>query len=166
VPDLHVADVRTPALPGVTPRSVHLEVADERVPLPEKSKETVERVRAAVSGALGENGIAVAVDSPNRLKMTLHVPKEGEGDIDRDDCVQLVTRLDMPSAFAEASAVGCFEWRHWLGFSLGGDSTMEFKVAINQSLQTLDDQLERLEPATVAAAPPPSLRGRSDRRSR
>lgn len=150
IPRIGPEDLHKPVLAGMAPRTLKLVVLEGRVPPPEGSKETLERVRTSVAGALTAGGIKVLADSPNTLQVRVSPPDPHNGvEVEaQSGCVMIETRLDMPDgAAATAGATGCFEWRHAFGFSMGTDPTKAFKTALNGALRQLDKQLVPLKPS-------------------
>jgi len=145
VPNLRPDDLHRPALPGVTPRTVRVAVVDHRDATPEASEETLARVQSALVTRLKQAGIEVLGESTNDLTVTVsHTERVPEG-FSRDGCIQMTGRLSLPrGSFVQASASGCFEWRHLLGFSLNSDPSNMFQTATNEMLAQLDEQLSKL----------------------
>lgn len=147
VPELRSEDLHLPALPGITPRTVRLLVFEHRSPTPEETEETMARVRTAVAGTLKRAGVELSQESPNELSVAVAYPERTVEGFSRESCIQMTGRLSPAGqGFAQASATRCFEWRHLLGFSIGGDSSKTFQAATNDMLEQLDVQLSRLPP--------------------
>ena len=149
VPELRPAELHRPALPGVTPRTVRLRVVDDRSPRPEEeeTEQTLARVRTAVAETMKRSGVETLQESPNELSVAVAYPERPQEGFSREACIQMTGRLTQAGrGVAQASAMRCFEWRHFLGVSLGGDPSNTFQAATNDMLQQLDVQLSTLPP--------------------
>ena len=56
--------------------------------------------------------------------------------------MRLIGEMRLESgAWARAEGTGCYKYKHWLGFSMGGDATKAYETTINYVLDELDRQL-------------------------
>ena len=77
--------------------------------------------------------------SANTLTLTLSFTDQPLPDFERKDCIRLHGELRTAiGQIGRAEGTGCYEYRHALGFSLGGDATRSYVAAVNYVLEQLD----------------------------
>jgi len=152
VPTLDASSLRAPRLPGVTPRELVVTV-DDRRPKTKESAETIHNVRVALNGAFKRSGVKLGQTAPHALALTIEPAEQGIGDLPPEACIQIRGKLSVRElGSTEAFSIGCYEYRHGFGFSMGGGATAAYQGAIEYVLQELDRQLDQVN------APPAQAR--------
>lgn len=147
VPSLDAQSILVPKFPGIEPRKLRVVVQDKRTPAVADEGATVANVQGAVSEALKGAGFLLDGQSPHELLVMIESAEQGVGSLSNDACIQVHGRLRVESlGTTEALGIGCFEYRHLLGFSLGGGSTEAYRTAINYVLRQFDRQLHAVRP--------------------
>jgi hypothetical protein len=142
VPDLDASAFARPRFVALRPRELTLSIGDVRKPAPDDEGETQREVQRALSDSFREAGFALKADAAHSLKLTIGYPDQGLQDFEREDCVRLVGEMRLASgAWARAEGTGCYKYKHWLGFSMGGDATKAYETTLNYVLDELDRQL-------------------------
>jgi hypothetical protein len=142
VPDLEARALTRPRFLAVQPRELTLSVGDSRKPAPDDEGETQREVHRAVAESFRYAGFALKRDAAHSLVLTIGFPERTLQDFEREDCVRLVGEMRLGSgAWARAEGTGCYKYKHWLGFSLGGDATKAYETTLNYVLDELDRQL-------------------------
>ncbi len=146
IPDVRAKDVGKPTLPGVEPRTVRLEIVDERNPAPAESEESVNRVRLAVVEALGGALVTESSDSPNQLTVVFEYPAELPDTFTNPfQCVLIRARLKLKDGRAESWSTSCHHADDAVGFSMGTDITDSFRSALRGAFGGLDRKLMELQ---------------------
>ena len=139
VPALDASSLHAPAFVSVAPRRIALTVVDERVPPVEDAAEILGNVRAAVKGALERSKFSFAADAPHSLAIQIEAAEQSMGDLPKESCIQIRGLLTLQDrGTAEAMGIACYEYRHGLGFSMGGGATSAYQGAIDYVLRQLD----------------------------
>jgi hypothetical protein len=142
VPDLEATALSKPRFMAVQPRELVLEVDDARAPAPDDDGETQRTVQRAVADSFRNAGFAVKAGAAHTLVLTIGYPERALQDFAREDCIRLQGEMRLASgALAHAEGTGCYKYKHWLGFSLGGDATRAYESTLNYVLDELDRQL-------------------------
>jgi len=142
VPDLDAHAFARPRFIALQPRELALSVGDKRDPVPDDEGETRREVQRALSASFREAGFALKAGAAHSLVLTIGYPEHGLQDFEREDCVRLIGEMRLESgARARAEGTGCYKYKHWLGFSMGGDATKAYETTINYVLDELDHQL-------------------------
>jgi hypothetical protein len=142
VPDLDASAFSRPRFLAVQPRELTLSVGDKRDPAPDDEGETQREVQRALSDSFRKAGFALKTRAAHSLELTIGYPEHGLQDFEREDCVRLIGEMRLESgARARAEGTGCYKYKHWLGFSMGGDATKAYETTINYVLDELDHQL-------------------------
>lgn len=139
VPALDASSLQAPAFASVAPRQIAVTVEDKRVPPVEDKAEIVRNVEAAVKGAMKRSRFSIAAGAPHSLAIQIEPAEQGMGDLPKESCIQIRGQLTLQDlGTAEARATGCYEYRHGLGFSMGGGATTAYQSAIDYVLRELD----------------------------
>lgn len=143
VPEVDASRLRVPALAWLEPKQVRLDVLDERFVPAEDKQKSIDNVKAAMSAALADVGIAVAPDSENALFLRFGEGDRPIGDFATNECVSMTAVLRASRRRqVEASGFGCAHDRNLFGYSLRGNATTAFEIAINNVF----GELVRLSP--------------------
>lgn len=144
VPSLDASTLPAPPLVSVAPRQIVLTVEDKRVPPVEDAAEIVQNVQLAVKGALKRSSFKVADSAPHALAIQIEAADQGIGDLPKEACIQIRGRLTVDElGTTEAIGIGCYEYRHGFGFSMGGGATSAYQVAIEYVLRQLDQAVSQ-----------------------
>jgi hypothetical protein len=139
VPALDASTLPAPSLVSVTPRQITVTVEDKRNPPVDDTAEIVGNVQLAVKGALRRSRFKVASDAPHVLAIHIEAAEQGMGDLPKEACVQIRGTLTVQElGTTEALGIGCYEYRHGFGFSMGGGATSAYQAAIEYVLRQLD----------------------------
>lgn len=142
VPDLDATAFARPRFAALQPRELTLSIGDVRKPAPDDQGETQREVQRALSDSFREAGFTLKPRAAHSLVLTISYPAHEPQDFEREDCVRLVGEMRLASgAWARAEGTGCYKYKHWLGFSMGGDATKAYETTINYVLDELDHQL-------------------------
>jgi len=132
VPEVDASKLRVPAFAWLEPKQVRLDVVDERFVPAEDKQKSIGNVKAAVSAALAGAGIAVAPDSENALFLRFGEGDRPIGEFASNECVMMTAVLRTSRhRQVEASGFGCAHDRNLFGYSLRGNTTTAFEIAIN-----------------------------------
>lgn len=119
-------------------------MVDKRDPRPEGSAETVEELNKVLTELFERANVDLASDARYELSVEIDyadelVPKEKA-----DSCIVLLTSLRWRGRMLlQAQAAGCYEWRHLLGFYLGGDASRAYSEALDFALSKLDKDVRK-----------------------
>jgi hypothetical protein len=139
VPALDASTLPAPALASVAPREIVVTVEDKRVPPVEDTAEIVSNVQLAVNGALKRSRFKVATHAPHALAIQIEAAEQGMGDLPKESCIQIRGTLTVQDlGTTSAIGIGCYEYRHGFGFSMGGGATSAYQGAIEYVLRQLD----------------------------
>lgn len=139
VPALDASTLPAPALASVAPREIVVTVEDKRVPPVEDTTEIVSNVQLAVNGALKRARFKVATNAPHALAIQIEAAEQGMGDLPKESCIQIRGTLTVQDLGTTAAiGIGCYEYRHGFGFSMGGGATSAYQSAIDYVLRQLD----------------------------
>jgi hypothetical protein len=147
IPHVQPQEVQFSGLPALVPPNLSLSVLDERPQGMRKNQAELEQVlRGLLSQVLSSQHLHVAEGAPHTL--TLHVrakdPTRFE-DFDTKRCVSLHARLEQSGVyFVESTGIGCHQVRHVVGLTVGGDISEAYRVAMNELLRGLSQELESL----------------------
>lgn len=144
VPALDASSLPAPAFASIAPRRIALTVEDTRAPPVEDAAEILRNVKAAVKGALERSRFAFSADAPHALEIFIEAAEQGMGDLPKEACIQIRGRLTVEQlGSTEAIGIGCYEYRHGFGFSMGGGATSAYQGAIDYVLRQLDQTVAR-----------------------
>lgn len=144
VPSLDPDDIPAVEFEGLSPRSLRLKVVDKRDPRPDGSVETVEEVEATLAVLLKGANVSVVMDAKYELGVEIDYADELVPEDIADNCIQLLMSLSWRGRMlVQTQAAGCYEWRHLLGFYLGGDASRAYEQGLELALSKLDKDVGR-----------------------
>jgi hypothetical protein len=147
VPTVHADQVDFQGFPALDPAAVKLEVIDERdAPVREHSDELRRALTSLLEQVLTREKVSVNEDAPQTFSLRVRQASRARPQgFAPERCVTLQGRIERAEYFfAEATGTGCHVLRHVFGFTMGGDISQAYRMALDQTLGELRAQLERL----------------------
>jgi hypothetical protein len=143
VPSLSAADFAQPALSGLEPRVLELQISDERPIAAEDRRATEHHLRHVVGELLQTAGVSLAVTAPHALSLVVRWPSAPAVAMDPAACVEMHGQLRLSNgAEAKTTTVGCAAWRTGEGATFAS-VTAAFQRALQGQLAGLDTSLGR-----------------------
>lgn len=141
VPDIDRDKLYKPQLPGISPRTMNLQVTDERRPVfHKKSEEVVKSVKDTLVYILQQSGMTVDPHSKNKLIVVI---KEGyiKGQPTVEDCVTLQSDIRSQKLNYGFDAVGCYHVESEGGAHLASRIDDSYVLALNLLFENFDKKL-------------------------
>jgi hypothetical protein len=139
VPTLTPTDLASPRMQGMEPRTLAIEVKDNRPIAAEDRKATEKNVARGLTEVFAREGIKVTAESPNILTVRLERPASGVKDIDPESCVEMLGELKLGDGRSmSATTLGCAEYQNAFGMSYGLNVDGAFQYAASALLNYLD----------------------------
>jgi hypothetical protein len=142
VPSLSAADFAAPALTGLEPRVLELQVTDERPIALEDRRATEDHLRLVLGELLESAGVSVAPAAPHALSIVVRLPSALVV-AEPAPCVEIQGRFRLSDgAETKTTTVGCAAWLMGNG-AVFASVTAAFRRAMQGQLGGLDTSVGR-----------------------
>lgn len=142
VPSLSAADFVAPALSGLEPRVLELQVSDERPIAVEDRRATEDHLRLVLGELLESAGVSLAPTAPHALSIVVRLPSALVG-AEPAPCVEIQGQLRLSDgAETKTTTVGCAAWLMGNG-AVFASVTAAFRRAMQGQLGGLDTSVGR-----------------------
>jgi hypothetical protein len=143
VPSLSAADFVAPALSGLEPRVLELQVTDERPIAVEDRRATEDHLRLVLGELLESAGVSLAPTAPHALSIVVRLPSALVVGAEPAPCVEIQGQLRLSDgAETKTTTVGCAAWLMGNG-AVFASVTAAFRRAMQGQLGGLDTSVGR-----------------------